>query len=195
MFRLSDDKELSVRFMLKSSRWQINTNLAVSAIVPYYHYCHHSAQASRPAEIRQPHHGPSGLSAFKYSLCNSVHGPSNWCKAAAADQRPLCTLPSWCASSVRTVRHRQFHAGPEMLTILAFSLLSLLLLCEADQRSFDEELLLHPDLVEEDFSPRQSNSTAAATASSLVFGAAAVLVVTGNDIQGASSYHVYQHFL
>ena len=162
--------------------------------MPYshYHYSHHSAQASRPAEIRQPH-GPSGLSAFKYSLCNSVHGPSNWCKAASADQRPLCTLPSSCARSARSarsVRHRQFHAGPEMLTILALSLLPLLLLCEAEERSFDEELLLHPDLVEEDFSPRQSNSTAAATASSLAFGAAALLIVTSNDFQKGSSHHV-----
>ena len=32
------------------------------------------------AEMIQHHHRPSGLSAFKYSLCNSVHGPSNWCR-------------------------------------------------------------------------------------------------------------------
>ena len=87
----------------------------------------------------------------------------------------------------RPARHRQFHAGPEMLTILTLSLLPILLLCQ--ETSFDEELLLHPDLVEDDFSPRQTNSTVATT-TSLVFGAAVVLLVTGNN-----SHRVFFQFL
>ena len=75
-------------------------------------------------------------------------------------------------------RHLQSHAEPEMLTITILSLLPILLL--AQENSFDEELLLHPDLVEDDFSPRQTNSTVATT-TSLVFGAAVVLLVTGDN--------------
>ena len=74
-----------------------------------------------------------------------------------------------------------------MLTILTLSLLPILLLCQ--ETSFDEELLLHPDLVEDDFSPRQTNSTVATT-TSLVFGAAVVLLVTGDN-----SHRVFFQFL
>ena len=74
-------------------------------------------------------------------------------------------------------RHLQSHAEPEMLTIIILSLLPILLLTQ--EISFHEELLLHPDLVEDDFSlARQSNSTATATTTSLLFGVAAVLFVS-----------------
>ena len=64
-----------------------------------------------------------------------------------------------------------------MLTIIILSLLPILLLTQ--EISFHEELLLHPDLVEDDFSlARQSNSTATATTTSLLFGVAAVLFVS-----------------
>ena len=72
--------------------------------------------------------------------------------------------------------HLQSHAEPEMLTIIIFSSLPLFLLCQ--ETSFDEVLLLQPDLLEDEFTPRQTNSTAAATTTSLAFGAAAVLLVT-----------------
>ena len=64
----------------------------------------------------------------------------------------------------------------EMLLLLTSSLLPAVLLCQGD--TFDDELLLHPDLQEDEFSGRQTNSTSAATTSSLVFGVAAILLVT-----------------
>ena len=63
-----------------------------------------------------------------------------------------------------------------MLEIIIFSLLPVFLLSQ--ETSFDDELLLHPDLVEDEFSPRQSNSTTAATTSSLLFGVGAILLVS-----------------
>ena len=85
------------------------------------------------------------------------------------------TTLAMCQLELCRPSHRQSHAEPEMLTIIISSLLPIFLLSQ--ERSLDEELLLHPDLVEDDFSPRQSNSTAATT-SSLAFGIVAVLLVS-----------------
>ena len=143
----------------------INTNFPLT-----HSLCHKVQKFSRD-------HRPSTLRlvCLQIQILQLSSRTINWEQSSA----------SWCSLTRLTRLTTRLQYCPvcypsnntEMLSLLTISLLPVLLLCQQD--TFDDDLLLHPDLVEDDFSARQSNSTSAAATSSLLFGLGAVILLTG----------------